>query len=130
MSAGKPTRAEIQTPSTRYGNQKASTRHFITQRATGALNIVFTLFMVWFVVSLAGKSMAEMVALAGNPLVAIGLALMVISVAIHMRNGLRDVLEDYFEGRNYALTMLLNTLFAGAFLVVALGAIAILVFRG
>ena len=128
--SGKPTRAQILDPRTHYGHAKASTRHFLTQRVTGALNIAFTAFLVWFVVSLAGKSPAEMLGLVANPFVAIGLALMVIGVSVHMRNGMRDVLEDYFEGRNYDLTMLLNTLFTGFFLVVALGAIAKIVFWG
>ena len=56
MSSGKPTRAQIQTPSTHYGNAKASTRHFITQRLTGVFNILFALFIIWFVVSLAGRA--------------------------------------------------------------------------
>jgi len=128
--SGKPTRAQILDPRTHYGHAKASTRHFITQRVTGALNILFTIFLVWFVVSLAGKTPAEMLALAASPFVAIGLALMVIGVSIHMRNGMRDVLEDYFEGRKYDLMMGLNTLFTGFFLVVALGAIAKIVFWG
>jgi succinate dehydrogenase / fumarate reductase membrane anchor subunit len=130
MSAGKPTRAQIQTPSTHYGNAKASTRHFITQRVTGALNVLFTLFIVWFVVSLAGKAPAEMIGLARNPFVAIGLALLIVNVAIHMRNGMRDVIEDYFDGEAGRLAMLANNLFAGFVLVVALGAIAKLVFWG
>jgi succinate dehydrogenase / fumarate reductase membrane anchor subunit len=128
--SGKPTRAQILDPRTHYGHAKASTRHFITQRVTGALNILFTIFLVWFVVSLAGKTPAEMLALVASPFVAIGLALMVIGVSIHMRNGMRDVLEDYFEGRKYDLMMGLNTLFTGFFLVVALGAIAKIVFWG
>ena len=130
MSASKPSRAQVQTPSTHYGNAKASTRHFITQRVTGALNIVFTLFIVWFVVSLAGKAPAEMVALAANPFVAIGLALLVVNVAIHMRNGMRDVIEDYFDKGEHSPAMLANNAFVLFFLVVALGAIAKLVFWG
>jgi succinate dehydrogenase / fumarate reductase membrane anchor subunit len=130
MSGGKPTRAEIQNPSTHYGHAKASTRHFITQRVTGALNIVFTLFIVWFVMSLAGRAPAEMVALAANPFVAIGLALLVVNVAIHMRNGMRDTIEDYFDKGEHSLAMLANNVFTGFFLVVALGAIAKIVFWG
>jgi len=130
MSSSKPTRAQIQNPSTHYGKGKASTRHFITQRATGALNIVFTLFMVWFVVSLAGRTPAEMIELARHPVVAIGLALMVVSVAVHMRNGMRDVIEDYFDKGEHSPAMLANTLFTGFFLVAALAAIAKLVFWG
>lgn len=128
--SGRPTRAQILDPRSHYGHARASTRHFITQRVTGAFNIAFTVFLVWFVVSLAGRTPAEMLALAANPFVAIGLACMVIGVSIHMRNGMRDVLEDYFEGRNYNLMMRLNTLFTAVFLVVALGAIAKIVFWG
>ncbi|MBN9317039.1 MAG: succinate dehydrogenase, hydrophobic membrane anchor protein [Devosia sp.] len=130
MSAEKPTQAQIQTPSTHYGNARASTRHFITQRVTGALNIVFTLFVVWFVVSLAGKAPAEMIGLVRNPFVAIGLALLVVNVAIHMRNGMRDVIEDYFDKGEHGPEMLANNVFTGFFVVAALGALIKLVFWG
>ena len=54
----KPTRTQVQNPATHYGAARAATRHFLTQRVTGALNIVFTLFFVWLVVSLAGTDVA------------------------------------------------------------------------
>jgi succinate dehydrogenase / fumarate reductase membrane anchor subunit len=130
MSAEKPSRAQVQTPSTHYGSAKASTRHFITQRVTGAINIVFTLFIVWFVVSLAGKAPAEMIGLARNPFVAIGLMLLVVNVAIHMRNGMRDVIEDYFDKGEHGPEMLANNVFTGFFVVAALGALIKLVFWG
>jgi len=130
MSSDKPTRAQIQTPSTHYGNGKAATRHFITQRLTGAFNILFALFMVWFVVSLAGKAPAEMIELARNPFVAIGLVLLVVNVSVHMRNGMRDTIEDYFDKGEHSWAMVANNLFTGFFFVVALGAIAKLVFWG
>ena len=130
MSGDKPTRAQIQNPSTHYGGAKAATRHFLTQRVTAALNIVFTLFIVWFVVSLAGKAPAEMIALARNPFVAIGLALLVVNVSLHMRNGMRDTIEDYFDKGEHSWAMLANNIFVAFFVVVALGAIAKLVFWG
>ena len=130
MSTGKPTPAQIRTPSTHYGNAKAATRHFITQRVTGAINVLFTLFIVWFVVSLAGRAPAAMLELVRHPFVAIGLALLVINVAIHMRNGMRDVIEDYFDKGEHSLAMVANNLFVGFFFVVALGAILKLVFWG
>ena len=130
MSGDKPTRAQIQNPSTHYGRAKASTRHFITQRVTGALNILFMLFIIWFVVSLAGKAPVEMIDLARNPFVAIGLALMVVNVAIHMRIGMREVIEDYVHGAANPLALVANTAFAVFIVVVALGAIAKLVFWG
>jgi succinate dehydrogenase / fumarate reductase membrane anchor subunit len=131
MSGGdRPTRAQVQNPSTHYGRAKAATRHFLTQRVTAALNILFTLFIVWFVVSLAGKAPAEMIALARNPFVAIGLALLVVNVAIHMRIGMREVIEDYIDGEANRLALAANTAFAHFIVVVALGAIAKLVFWG
>lgn len=126
----KPTAAEIRNPKTHYGNAKASTRHFITQRVTGAINIVFTLFLVWFVVSLAGADTAGKLALVANPFVAIVLALMLVVVAIHMRNGMRDVIEDYFVGANERLAMAANTAFTLFVLVVGLLALAKIVFWG
>jgi succinate dehydrogenase / fumarate reductase membrane anchor subunit len=130
MSATKPTQAQIQNPTTHYGKGKAATRHFITQRVSGALNILFTLFMVWFVVSLAGRAPAEMIELVRNPFVALGLAVMVVNVAIHMRNGMRDTIEDYFDKGEHSWAMLANNAFVLFFLVVALGAIAKIVFWG
>lgn len=130
MSSAKPTRAQIQTPSTHYGRAKASTRHFITQRITGAINILFALFIIWFVVSLAGRAPAEMIALARNPFVAIGLALLIVNVAVHMRIGMREVIEDYMNGEPNRLALVANNVFAIFIVVVVLGAIAKLVFWG
>jgi succinate dehydrogenase / fumarate reductase membrane anchor subunit len=126
----KPTAAQIRNPSTHYGNAKASTRHFITQRVTGALNIAFTLFFVWFVVSLAGADAAGKIALVAHPFVALVLALMFVVVAIHMRNGMRDVIEDYFDKGEHGLAMLANNAFTLFFLAVALLSLAKIVFWG
>jgi succinate dehydrogenase / fumarate reductase membrane anchor subunit len=130
MSGSKPTRAEIRNPSTHYGPAKAATGHFLIQRVTGALNIVFLLFFIWFVVSLAGADRAQMLAIVANPFVAIALALLIVNVTIHMRNGMREVIEDYLEGAGARWAMTANTVFALFVAVVALGAIAKIVFWG
>lgn len=126
----KPSAAQIRNPKTHYGNAKASTRHFITQRVTGAINIVFTLFLVWLVVSLAGADAAGKLALMHSPFVAIGLMALFVVVAIHMRNGMRDVIEDYFVGANGRLAMTANTAFTLFVLVVGLVSLIKLVFWG
>ncbi|HWU19157.1 MAG TPA: succinate dehydrogenase, hydrophobic membrane anchor protein [Devosia sp.] len=114
----------IANPKTKYGNGPASTRHFLTQRLTGAINVLFIGLLVFIVVRLAGQDRAEMVALIGNGFVGIPLAVLLAIVTVHMRNGMRDTLEDYFSGRTYSLYMLLNTMFC---LVVGLvGVISIL----
>lgn len=120
----------IANPKTKYGNGPASTRHFITQRLTGAINVLFIGLLVFIVVRLAGQDRAEMVALIGNGFVGIPLAVLLAIVTVHMRNGMRDTLEDYFSGRTYSLYMLLNTMFCLAVGLVGVVSILKLVFWG
>jgi succinate dehydrogenase / fumarate reductase membrane anchor subunit len=120
----------IANPKTKYGDARASTRHFITQRVTGAINIVFVGLLVYVVVRLAGQDRPDMVAVLGNFWIGLPLAVLLGVVAIHMRNGMRDTLEDYFAGSLYRLLMLLNTLFTIIVAVAGIAAILKLVFWG
>ncbi|MHA6689123.1 succinate dehydrogenase, hydrophobic membrane anchor protein [Devosia sp. A449] len=120
----------VANPKTKYGNAKASTRHFITQRVTGAINIVFIGFLVFVVIRLAGQDRPDMVATLGNAWIGLPLAALLAVVTIHMRNGMRDTLEDYFSGSLYRLLMLLNTLFCIIIAVAGIAAILKLVFWG
>ena len=118
-------RSVISDPKSHYGSGKLATRHFITQRLTGALNIVFTIFFIWLVVRLAGAGRAEMLAVVGNPFVAILSALLMVNVCVHMRIGMQEVIEDYVvEPRLHSLTMLLNNLFCLAIALTGVIAIA------
>ena len=45
----------IADPRAHYGNGPASTRHFITQRVTGLINIAFLLLLLFLVVRLGGQ---------------------------------------------------------------------------
>ena len=121
----------ISSPTTHYGSGKHATKHFITQRITGALNIAFLLFFIWFVISVAGQDKAGAVALIGNPFVAIPLVLLFVSATIHMRIGMVEVIEDYIgDDRVNRLSHTLNTVFAILVAVVAIGSIAKIVFWG
>lgn len=124
------TRDIVANPKTKYGDAKASTRHFITQRLTGAINVVFIGFLIFIVARLAGAERAQMVATIGNGWVGLPLAALLVVVTIHMRNGMRDTLEDYFAGRVYSLLMMLNTLFCIIIAVAGCAAILKLVFWG
>jgi len=118
------TTATVANPKSVYGDKKASTRHFFTQRVSGAINIAFLALLLFVVVRLAGQDRVDMVAVLGNAFIGIPLAVLLVIVAIHMRNGMRDTLEDYFSGRTYSLYMMLNTMFCLA--VGAVGVISIL----
>jgi succinate dehydrogenase / fumarate reductase membrane anchor subunit len=124
------TRDMVADPKTKYGRAKASTRHFLTQRLTGASNVVFLGFLLFVVVRLAGQDRIDMVVTLGNPFIGLPLALLLAVVTVHMRNGMRDVLEDYFAGDLYRLLMMLNTLFCILIAVAGVAALLKLVFWG
>jgi succinate dehydrogenase / fumarate reductase membrane anchor subunit len=124
------TRDVVANPKSVYGDKKASTRQFITQRVSGAINIAFLLLLLFVVVRLAGQDRPDMVAVIGNGWIGLPLAVLLVIVTIHMRNGLRDTLEDYFHGRTYSLYMMLNTMFCIAIAAVGVISILKLVFWG
>jgi succinate dehydrogenase / fumarate reductase, membrane anchor subunit len=124
------TKDAIANPTSHYGNASASTRHFITQRVTGAINIAFLGLLLFLAIQLAGEDRGDVVELVGNPFVGLPLALLIGIVATHMRNGMRDTLEDYLHGRMYSLAMLLNTLFCLLIAVAGIGSVLKLVFWG
>ena len=124
------TQGDIANPKTKYGRAKASTRHFLTQRLTGAINIAFLVFLLFIVVRLAGQDRVDMVAVLGNAWIGLPLAALVVIVTVHRRNGMRDTLEDYFAGSLYRLLMLLNTLFCILVAVAGVAALLKLVFWG
>ena len=124
------TQKTIADPRSHYGDAEASTRHFITQRLTGVSNIAFLLLLLFVVVRLAGEDRGDMVETIGSAWIGLPLALLLGIVTIHMRNGMRDTIEDYFDKGEHGWAMLANNLFVGFFFVVALGAIAKLVFWG
>jgi len=120
----------IANPKSHYGNAKASTRHFITQRVTGASNILFLALLLFIVVRLAGQDRADVVSLLGQWWIGLPFAALIAIVAIHMRNGMRETLEDYLAGSTYRLAMLLNTLFCLAVALLSAGAVLKIVFWG
>ena len=123
-------KATIANPKTHYGSGRHATREFKTQRLTGMLNVLLTLFFVWFVVRLAGAERAEMVEMVRNPLVALGLVLLIVNVSIHMRIGMHEVIEDYlYEGQN-RVANIANNLFAIVIPAVTILAVAKIVFWG
>jgi succinate dehydrogenase / fumarate reductase membrane anchor subunit len=124
-------KATIANPKTHYGPARPATRSFVLQRLTAGLNIAFTLFFVWFVVSLAGADRAHMVAAVRNPGIAIVLCLLIINVAVHMRIGMREVIEDYIsDEKTNHLALMANTAFAGIVVLLTIVSIAKIVFWG
>jgi succinate dehydrogenase / fumarate reductase, membrane anchor subunit len=95
------------------GSAKEGANHFVMQRLTGASNVVLGLFLVWLVAQVAGADYAAARALLRNPLVSIGLLLLIVSGTMHMRLGMQVIIEDYVHGEGAKIIWLaLNTFFA------------------
>jgi succinate dehydrogenase / fumarate reductase, membrane anchor subunit len=125
MTTGPLDQRTIATPTTHYGSPKASTEAFRWQRITAILNVAFLAFLIWLVVTLARADHAAVIATLRNPLVWIPLILLLINVPIHMRIGMREIIEDYVhDPRLNRFSLMLNTFFA--LVVGLLGILAVL----
>lgn len=95
------------------GSAKEGADHFWQQRLTAVANLFLMTWLVWLVASLAGADYVTVRAAIANPLVAVGLLLLVVSGTFHMRLGMQTIIEDYVhsEAPKVALLML-NTFFA------------------
>jgi succinate dehydrogenase / fumarate reductase membrane anchor subunit len=106
------------------GSAKAGTEHWWVQRVTAIASLPLMVFLVVFIIAHLGASRVELVASVSNPLIAILLALTIISTLWHMRLGLQVVIEDYIHTPVAKFSALLfNSFFTAALGVAALYAI-------
>jgi succinate dehydrogenase / fumarate reductase membrane anchor subunit len=126
--------ADIRTPLKKVeglGSARDGTVHFWRQRVTAIASIPLTLFFIGFLIAMNGADYAELRAALANPLVALLIALMLISALIHMRIGMQIIIEDYVHGDGGKLALLiLNTFFTIIVGVVSVFALAKLSFGG
>ena len=99
----------------RLGSAREGVQHFWQQRLTAVANMILIPLFIVLVVSLVGADHATVKRVIGNPLVALGFLMLIISGVVHMRLGMQVIIEDYIhgEGAKIALIML-NTFFAFA----------------
>ena len=95
------------------GSAKEGADHFWKQRVSAVANVFLGLWLVWLIATLSGSDHAAFKQALTHPLVAVGLLLLVLSGAVHMRLGMQVIIEDYVssEGRKIVL-LILNTFFA------------------
>lgn len=95
------------------GSAKEGADHFWKQRVSAVANVFLGIWLVWLIASLAGADYITFKQAMTNPLVAIGLLLLVLSGTFHMRLGMQTIIEDYVNGEGAKVALLmLNTFFA------------------
>ncbi|MBN8818454.1 MAG: succinate dehydrogenase, hydrophobic membrane anchor protein [Sphingobium sp. SCN 64-10] len=92
------------------GSAKSGTHHWIVQRVTAVGN---ALLVTWLIASLAMLPAHDHAAITGwlaQPIVAVPMMLMLVSVFYHIRLGLQVLIEDYVhdDGLKFAVLILLN----------------------
>lgn len=88
------------------------TETFWRQRLTAVANVPLVIFLILAVVTHIGASYEEVHAFLARPLVALAFAALILSAAIHMRIGLKEIIEDYVHGGAKVVAILLATFFA------------------
>ena len=95
------------------GSAHRGTETFWRQRMTALANIPLTLFLILSIVTHIGADYGELRAYLARPLVALAMLALVISASIHMRIGLKEIIEDYVHSKGAKLAaIVLATFFA------------------
>ena len=105
------------------GSARSGTETFWRQRMTAVANVPLVLFLVLSIVTHIGADYETMRTYLARRLVALAMLALVISTSIHMRIGLKEIIEDYVHGGAKMIAILLATFFAagvGAACVVAI----------
>ena len=95
------------------GAAHRGTETFWRQRMTAVANVPLVIFLILSIVTHIGADYQTIRAYLARPVVAIAMLALVISASIHMRIGLKEIIEDYVQGEGAkVVAILLATFFA------------------
>jgi len=101
------------------GAAHSGTETFWRQRLTAVANIPLVIFLVLSIVGHVGASYGEVKAYIANTIVAVLLLALILSAALHMRIGLREIIEDYIHAEGCKVVSLMLATFYAAIVGIA-----------
>jgi succinate dehydrogenase / fumarate reductase membrane anchor subunit len=96
------------------GAAHRGTENFWRQRLTAIANIPLVIFLILSIVTHIGADYATVRAYLAQPLVTLAMLALVISASVHMRIGLKEIIEDYVHGEGAKIAALLAVTFFAA----------------
>ena len=95
------------------GSAHRGTETFWRQRLTAVANIPLVIFLILSIAAYAGADYATARAYFAQPVVALAMLALVLSASVHMRIGLKEIIEDYVHNELAKVgAILLVTFFA------------------
>ncbi len=106
------------------GSAKSGAHHWILQRFTAVGNLLLVLWLIFSLVQMPGLDYQSVTGWLAQPLVAVPMMLMLVSIFWHLKLGLQVLIEDYVhdDGLKFFAILLLNFYAVGG---AALGIFAI-----
>lgn len=92
------------------GSAKSGVHHWIVQRFTAVGNMLLVLWLIFSILQMPGLDYESVTGWLGQPLVAVPMMLMLVSIFWHLKLGLQVLIEDYVhdDGLKFFAVMLLN----------------------
>ncbi|MEZ5655501.1 MAG: succinate dehydrogenase, hydrophobic membrane anchor protein [Sphingobium sp.] len=92
------------------GSAKSGTHHWIIQRFTAVGNMLLVLWLIFALLQMPGLDYGSVTSWLSQPLVAVPMMLMLVSVFWHLKLGLQVLIEDYVhdDGLKFFAVLLLN----------------------
>lgn len=92
------------------GSAKSGTHHWILQRFTAVGNLALVLWLIFSLVQMPSLDHANVTGWLAQPIVAVPMMLMLVSIFWHVKLGLQVLIEDYVhdDGMKFFAIMILN----------------------
>jgi len=92
------------------GSAKSGAHHWIVQRFTAVGNMLLVLWLIFALLQMPGLDYESVTRWLSQPLVAVPMALMLVSIFWHLKLGLQVLIEDYIhdDGLKFFVIMVLN----------------------